>query len=248
MSSISNRNQLKQYCLVKLGSPVIEINVSDEQIENRIDDAVDFFVDYGYNYQEHKYLPIKISQLDIDNGYITVPEELLAVTRILPINNPSINSTSYLFDIQYHLTANDLYNTALTGDVSSYYITKQHIATISDLFNARSQHEIRRYTDKLYFKLNTEQRIHVDGFIVLECTTPIDLNSRFWGDRLIRNYATALIQRQWANNMSKFENVLLPGGVKLNASQLYERAQTEIDKIEQDAVFQYSEPVSFEMG
>lgn len=248
MAKITNREQLKQYTLTKLGSPVIEINVSDDQIEDRIDDAVDFFVDYGYNYQEHKYLPIKITQQDITNGYITVPEDLLAVTRILPINNPSTNSSSYLFDIQYHLTANDLYNSALTGDVSSYYITKQHLATISDLFNARSQHEFRRYTDKLYFKFKPEQRLNVDGYLVLECTTPIDSNSRFWGDRLIRNYATALIQRQWATNMSKFENVILPGGTKLNATQLHDRAQLEIDKIEQDAVFQYSEPVSFEMG
>ena len=107
MAQLSNREQLKQYCLRKLGFPVIDINVSEEQIQDRIDDAVEFFVDYGYNLVEKKYLSIKISQLDIDNNYITVPEELLSVTRILPLRNPSLTSTNYLFDIEYQIQARD---------------------------------------------------------------------------------------------------------------------------------------------
>ena len=85
MAQLSNREQLKNYCLRKLGNGVIDINVSEEQIQDRIDDAIEFFIEYGYNLQEKKYLPIKITQIDIDNNYITVPEELLSVTRILPI-------------------------------------------------------------------------------------------------------------------------------------------------------------------
>lgn len=248
MATVTTRAQLKDYILRKLGSPVITINVADVQIEDRIDDALDFFIDYGYNYQETKYLPIKIHQVDIDNGYITVPQELLAVTRILPLRNQSISSTNFLFDIQYHLTANDLLNTVGTGDVSSYYITKQHLATITDLFNARSQHEFRRYTDKLYFKFNAQQRIDPEDFIVLECTTPIDKNSRIWGDRLLRNYATALVKKQWGMNLSKFEEIKLPGGFVLNGSKIVADAQAEIDLIETDSVYKYSEPVGPEIG
>jgi hypothetical protein len=248
VAQITTREQLKAYVIRKLGGGVLNINVSEDQIEDRIDDAVDFFVDYGYNFQEKKYLPIKITQADIDNNYITVPEELLAVTRILPLRNPSLNSANFLFDIEYHLTANDLINTIGTGDISSYYITKQHLATVQDIFNAKSQHEFRRYTDKLYFKFSGEQRLNVDDFIVLECHTPIAQDSRFWGDRLLRNYATALVGRQWGQNLSKFEEVQLPGGMKLSGSKIVELHQKEIDKIELDAVYQYSEPPEPIMG
>lgn len=243
MAQLSNREDLKNYMLRKLGSPVIDINVSEEQIQDRIDDAIEFFIDYGYNLTEKKYLPIKITQTDINNNYITVPQELLSVTRILPLRNPSLTSTNYLFDIEYQITARDLLNTVGTGDVSQYYISKQHIATIQDIFTARPQHEFRRYTDKLYFKFDAESRLFVDDFIVLECHTPIDQTSRFWNERNLRNYATALLKYQWGANLSKFENVQLPGGVILNAKRIMDEARIEIDKMEQDAIYQYSEPV-----
>ncbi len=242
MAQLSNRQQLKDYCLRRLGFPVIDINVSEEQVQDRIDDAIEFFIDYGYNLTEKKYLPIQITQTDIDNNYITVPEELLSVTRILPLRNSSLTSTNYLFDIEYQITARDLLNTVGTGDVSQYYISKQHIATIQDIFTARSQHEFRRYTDKLYFKFDADERLDVDDYIVLECHTPIDQTSRFWNDRNLRNYATALIGRQWGQNLSKFQEVQLPGGMKLNGDRIVELHQKDIDKMETDAIYQYSEP------
>ena len=242
MAQLSNREQLKTYTLRKLGNGVIDINVSEEQIQDRIDDAIEFFIEYGYNLQEKKYLPIKITQIDIDNNYITVPEELLSVTRILPLRNPSLTSTNYLFDIEYQIQARDLLNTIGSGDVSQYYISKQHIATIQDIFTARPQHEFRRYTDKLYFKFDAGSRLFVGDFIVLECHTPIASNSRFWNDKNLRNYATALIGRQWAFNLSKFQEVQLPGGVKLNSDRILEMHQKEIDKIELDPVYTFGEP------
>lgn len=248
MAQVSTRVQLAEYCLRALGFPVIKIEIDEEQLDDRIQDAIDFMVDYNYNLQEKKYLPIKVTQLMIDNNYVNVPEEILAVSRIMPINNPNINNSNYLFDIQYHLTANDILTTMGTGDISGYYITKQHLATVQDLFNAKSQHEFRRYTDKLYFKFKAEQRLSVDDFIVLECTTAIDTASRFYGDRNLRKYATALVKRQWASNISKYQNVELPGGVKLSGTELYNQAQAELDKMENDPNFLYSEPLEFAVG
>ena len=247
MTQLVSRDDLKNYCLRKLGFPVIDINVSEEQVQDRIDDAIEFFVEYGYNLQEKKYLSIKITQIDITNNYITVPQEILAVTRILPLKNNSISSTNFLFDVQYQITARDLLSTIGTGDVSQYYISKQHIATIQDIFTARPQHEFRRYTDKVYFKFDAQDRLNVDDYIVLECHVPIS-GTRWYNDRLLRNYATALIKRQWASNISKFENVQLPGGLVLSGKRMMDESQIEIDKIETDAVFQYSEPVESIIG
>lgn len=241
MAKLNSRQELKDYILRKLGHPVVQINISDAQLEDRIDDAEEFMYEYNYNLMEKKYLPIKITQEDIDNNYITVPEELLSVSRILPIRNPNLTASNFLFDIQYHLTANDLLNTVGTGDVSQYYITRQHIATITDIFNAKAQHEFRRYTGKLYFEFDGEQRLGVDDFIVLECFIPIT-GTAFYNDRIFRNYATLLAKRQWGENLSKFGNMQLPGGLILNGERIYKEAQDEITKMELDPIFQYSEP------
>ena len=248
MANPSTRNELKDYCLRKLGSPVSEINVTDEQLEDRIDDAIQFMIDYNFNLQEQKYISIKITQLDLNNNYITLPQECLAVTRILPFRNSGTGFGSFLFDIQYHLTANDLINTVGTGDVSAYYITKQHIATIQDLFNAKSQHEFRRFTNKVYFKFDADQRLAVNDYIVLECYVAIDSSSKFYGDKFFREYAELLIMRQWGQNLFKFDEVELPGGIKLNGTQILETAQKRITLMEEDAIFKYSEPLSFFIG
>lgn len=242
MAQITNRNGLIDYCLRKLGYPVIKIEVSEEQVNDRIDDAIEFNIDYNHNMIEKKYLAFKLTQEDIDNNFVTMPEEVVAVSRILPIrSNASTSANNFLFDLRYHVTANALLNTYATGDVSQFYITKQYLSTINDIFTNQPDFEFRRYTDKLYFSFDASDRFIVGDFLVIECHTPIDVASRFWNDRLLREYCTALIKRQWASNISKFQDVQLPGGVKLNGSELYNQAQMEIDKVEQ-SIRDYSEP------
>ena len=248
MANPTTRQELKDYCLRKLGSPVSEINITDEQLEDRIDDAIQFMVDYNFNLQEQKYISVQITQQILTDGFITLSTDVLAVSRILPIRSGGSQYGSFLFDIQYHLTANDLINTVGSGDVSAYYITKQHIATIQDLFNVKSQHEFRRFTGKLYFKFDASQRLSVNDFIVLECYVPIDTTSKFYGDKFLREYAELLMARQWGQNLLKFQNTELPGGIKLNGTQIYENAQKRIEKMEEDAIFKYSEPLSFFLG
>lgn len=249
LSSVTTRAQFKDYCLRRLGYPVINIEVSDDQVEDRIDDAVRFMVVYNYDMMERKYLAIQLTQQDLDNGYVTMPEEVLSVTQILPIrsNGNSNGSSGYLFDIQYHLTANSLLQTIGTGDISQYYLTKQYIATIQDMLNPIPSFDFRRFTDRLYFHFNADDRFDVDDFLVVECHTPIDQTARFWSDHHLMNYATALIKRQWASNLHKYKEVQLTGGVKLNATELYQQAQDEINFYEQDP-HGLSEPVPMMIG
>lgn len=250
MAQLSSRDQLKDYCLRKLGFPVINIEIDDQQIEDRIDDALEFMFEYNYNLVERKYLAVQITQTDIDNGYVSMPVgiDVLAVSRILPLRNSGTNA-NYLFDMEYHITANEVLRSVGTGDASYFYIVKQHLATIADIFNARSMHEFRRYTDKLYFEFDPSVRLAPDQYIVLECHVPIDSSSRFWNDRVLRNYATALLKRQWGQNLSKYNEVQLPGGVKLNGWQIIEEANREIQFIEEDAYNnRFGEPLGFYMG
>lgn len=247
MAQLNSRDSLKDYCLRKLGHPVINIEIDGQQIEDRIDDAIEFMQDYNYNVMEKKFLAYKITQADVDNGYITVPEEILAVSRILPLFNGTMSSSNYLFNLQYHITANELLATIATGDASQYYIVRQHVATLQDLFNARPMHEFRRYTDKLYFLFEASAKLAKDDYIILECHTAIESTSRFYNDRFLRQYATALLKRQWGQNLSKYNEVQLPGGVKLNGWQIIDDAEREIAEIEA-SVDKYQEPLGFFLG
>lgn len=247
MAQLSSREQLKDYCLRKLGHPVISIELDNQQIEDRIDDAIEYMQDYNFNLMEKKYLAYKITALDVTNGYITVPEEILAVSRILPLFNGTMSSSNYLFNLQYHITANELLATIATGDASQYFIVRQHVATLQDLFNARPMHEFRRYTDKLYFLFDATTKLAENDYIILECHTPIESASRFYNDRFLRNYCTALMKRQWGINLSKYNEVQLPGGVKLNGWQIVDDADKEIAEIEA-SVDKYQEPLGFFLG
>lgn len=248
MAQLSNRKALTDYCMRKLGYPVINIEVSDEQIQDRIDDAIEFNIDYNYNMIERKYLSIQLTQADIDNNYVTLPQEVLAVSKMLPVRSTNAASSSaYLFDMKYHLTANALINTYASGDVSQFYITKQYISTVNDIFTNQPMYEFRRYSDKLYFQFDSADKLIEGDYIVVECHTPIGEDTRFWNDRLLRDYATSLIKRQWASNISKYQLVQLPGGITLNGSELYNQAINEIGKLEED-IKNYSEPIPFIIG
>lgn len=68
---ISTRAELKEYALRANGHPVVEINIADEQLEDRLNDGLQFFSEYHFDGVEKVYLKYKMSQTDIDNGYIS---------------------------------------------------------------------------------------------------------------------------------------------------------------------------------
>lgn len=244
---ITNRQQFTEYVLRKLGFPVIQINVSEEQVNDRIDDAIQYNVDWNYNMVERKFLAIKVTQTDIDNNYVTVPEDVLAVQKLLPFRGVLGNSVNYLYNVEYHLTSSALLQMYSSGDASQFYLTKQYLSTMNDIFNNQPMYEFRRYTDKVHFRFSGENRLAPDDYLVLEVYTPISTSSRFWEDRLLKEYATALVKKQWASNLSKYQEVMLPGGVKLNGTELYNQADREVMDCEQKIKL-YSEPVDVVIG
>ena len=101
MASPSTREQFKDYCLRRLGYPVIEINVADEQVEDRIDDALQFFQDYHFDGVEKIFMKHQITQTDIDRRWIYVPDVIIGVTSIFPFDNS--NASINMFDLRYQL-------------------------------------------------------------------------------------------------------------------------------------------------
>ena len=248
MSNVSTRDGLKDYCLRRLGFPVIEINVSEEQIEDRISDCMQFYIDYHYDATSKVFYKHTITSTDIQNRYITVPDSLIGVTRILPLNN--LLSKSYMWDIRYQLILNNLWDLTSTSMVP-YTIAMQHIRGLEMLFNGEIPIRFQRHQNKVKIDMGwgTEQCpegtvIVIEGYQIID---PEEYSDVF-NDRWIKRYSTALIKRQWGENMKKFGQISLPGGVTLNGDKIYQEAVDEIMMLENEMLVKYSEPPEFFIG
>lgn len=304
MAKPTTRAQFKDYCLRKLGHPVIQINLDDDQIEDRIDDALSFFHDYHFDGCEKIYMKHQFTQADIDRRWIYCPDAVLFVTGVLPFDDS--NSSINMFDLRYQLRLHDLYDFTSVSYVS-YEITMQHIRTLNLLFSGTPQFRFNRHHNKVHLDINWESDAQVGKYVIIECyrkmnpdtvtltgtitgntssntltgtattfdqeliendfitlsdgqevqirkinspteiliATSLTANvsnvsmtrvgiSDVWNDRFLKKYATALIKRQWGNNMKKFSGIQMPGGVTLNGKEIYDEAAEEIEKIEED--------------
>lgn len=235
MAKPTTRQEFKEYCLRKLGHPVIQINVSDEQIEDRIDEAFSFFSDYHYNGSEHVYLKHQITQEDITNGYIMAPERLLGVTRIFDLSS-SISSGTGMFNVTYQFVLNNLQD--LTGySIQNYYMTMQSLRFIQEWLVGWPMIRYNRLSNKIYLDLNTS-KLTVGNYIMIEAYDIIDGSQYMdlWNDRWFQNYATVLIKEQWGSNITKFIGMQLVGGVQFNGEQILADAKDERRAMEEEAI------------
>ena len=269
---ISGRQQLVDYCLRRLGAPVIEINVDGSQIEDRLDDALQLFSEFHFDGVERVFLKYQMTQEDINNGYIVmkstnsgfrsadrniaateegvtdnVPMEDLvtSVVRVFQLRNTSIG----MFDIRYQYALNELYSFG-TFDLQHYSMIQQYLSLLSDILTPEKELEFSRVTNKLTFPMTLRQEFNPGDYLVIECFRVLDprIYPEIYSDRLLKRYMTALIKRQWGENLSKFEGVTLPGGVTFNGRRMIDEAQTEIDKIEEQIINEFELPPNFMVG
>lgn len=245
MATPTTREELKRWCLRELGYPVIEINVDYDQIEDRIDDALEYYRDFHYDGTEEDYYKHTVTQDDIDNGYITLPESITGVVDIFPVGT-GLN-TSNLFNLRYQITLNEIYDWA-HGQFANYAMSMERIALLNELFVGKQLFRFNRHTDKLYIDMSWEEKVSVDEVLVIKCyrVTDPDDYADVWGDRWLRKYATQLLKRQWGTNLKKFVGMQLPGGVTFNGEQIYQEAEEEIKRLEEELINTYSMP-AFDM-
>ena len=243
----ASREQLKDWCLRQLGHPVIEINVDDDQVDDRIDEAFQYFQDFHFDGVERWYLKHQITQENKDNGWIPITENIIGVTRIFSIG--STNASINMFDLRYQLRLHELYDFTSTSYVN-YALTMQHIRTLDMLFSGEQPIRFNRHTDKLYIDMNWDSGLDVGEYVVIEGYIIVDPTaySDVYNDRMLKRLATALIKKQWGNNMKKFNGMQLPGGITMNGQQIYEEADAEIKEIEELIRLTYEEPPQFLVG
>lgn len=247
MATPTNRTEFKKYCLRELGYPVLEINVDDDQVEDRIDDALEYYRDFHYDGTEHDFYKVAVTQTDIDNGYLTLPETIIGVVGVMPIG-AGLN-TNNLFNLRYQITLNEIYDWA-HSTFANYTMSMERIALMQELFVGKQLVRYNRHTDRLYIDMDWENKVSAGEFIVVECYKTVDPTAYadVWGDRWLRKYATQLIKRQWGTNMKKFTGMQLPGGVQFSGQEIYQEADEEIKRLEEEMVNTYSLPTYDLMG
>ena len=243
MATITNRQDFTTYCLKRLGYPVIDINVDDDQVQDRIDDAIQYWQDYHFDGMQKVYYIHKVTQQDIDNKYLDLSSiqdssnnatQVLGVTRIFPLQD-SLSSIN-MFDLRYQLRLNELYDFTSASYVN-FTLTQQHLRSLELMFTGEIPIRFQRHTQRLYIEWSWgASEAPVGTTAIVECYT--SLNPNYYGmvynDRWLKEYATELIKKQWGSNLKKFGGMQLPGGVTLNGDQIYKDAEDEIRRLEED--------------
>ena len=246
MASASSRATFKEWCLRSLGKPVIEINVDDDQVDDRVDEALEYWIDYHYDGTDHTWLKHQVTATDKTNKYITVSEDIVGIIDIFDIGDAL--STNNLFNIRYQIALNDLYDLS-RYDLVPYFMNFQNIRFIEEMLVGKQQFRFNRHTDKLHIDMDLD-KIETGQYIIAKVYQKIDpdTSTDAWNDRWLKRYATALIKRQWGSNLIKYEGMQLPGGVQFNGRSIYDDAVQEIQRLEEEMNTSYSLPVHDMIG
>lgn len=258
----SSRQELIDYCLRKLGYPVLEINVDDDQIDDLVDDALQLFNERHFDGIEKMYLKYKVTQDDIDRAksnetttrtvgvttysyyesknYIEIPDSVIGVEGIFRLDDSTLSSG--MFNVAYQIFLNDVYNFT-SIELLNYAMVKEYLETIQWLVSPNRKIRYTKRQNRLYVDMNWSE-INVNTYIVIECYRILDPAnfSKIYNDSFLKMYLTSLIKKQWGQNMIKFQGVKLPGGVELNGRQLYDDAVNELADIKTRMSSEYELP------
>lgn len=246
MAVPTTRSAFKEYCLRRLGKPVIEINVDEDQVEDRVDDALRYYWDYHFDGTEKIYYKHLVTDTDKTNKYITVPDNVIGAVNLFNIADPSIRSDD-LFNIRYQIALNDLY-TLTSVSMVPYYMVMEHLSLISEMLVGKQLLRFNRHMNRLYIDMDwnslSNEYLLVEAYQIVDPTEYVDV----WKDQWLMRYATALIKRQWGSNLTKFTGMQLPGGLTFNGEKIYNDAVAEITDLEDKMISSYSLPVMDMIG
>lgn len=270
MAKPSSRQELKEYCLRRLGHPVLEINVDDDQLEDLIDDALQYYEEYHYDGVELMYLKHQITEEDYQrfnasdqivttadpdsatwenrNNFIEIPDHVIGITKVFGVSSNWVRNDLFGLSNQYFLMDIFSFSSGFAFgnfDMTNYYMIRQYFETLDMVVNtgALVQFRFNKRQDRLFIDID-KSRMTPGNYLLIECHRALDPEdwTQVYNDSFVKPYLTALIKRQWGQNLIKFNNVQLPGGVSLNGRQLFEDAQKEIDELMEKSSSYYQLP------
>ena len=305
MAKPNTRSTLKDYCLRNLGKPVIDINVDEDQIEDRIDEAVQYFCQYHTDGVERMYLKYKVTaddkvrlrknkefnviekgtyadNIELESGtntvlegdgdlikedgtplhtedstivettyeetqnYLVIPDAVISVINIFPLSD---RANLNMFDVRYQLRLNDLYDFSSTSIVH-YEMTMRHLDFLDHILVGEKPIRFNALSNRLYIDMDWQEDIDADEYLIIECYRQLDpaQHTNMFNDIYLKRYTTALIKKQWGQNLSKFNGTAMLGGVTLNGPELFSSAVSEVQKLEEEIRLNYEAPPHMQQG
>ena len=305
MAIPNTRANLKEYCLRSLGKPVIDINVDEDQVEDRIDEALQYFAQYHTDGVERMYLKYKVTadditrltnnkkfnadekgtvaeNIELESGtntqeegkgdliaesgsailtedstivrtayeetqnYLIVPDSVISVINVFPLSD---RANLNMFDVRYQLRLNDLYDFSSTSIVR-YEMTMRHLDFLDHILVGEKPLRFNQLSNRLYIDMDWNEDIDADEYLIIECYRKLDptSHSNIFDDIFLKRYTTALIKRQWGQNLSKFSGTAMLGGVTLNGPELFSTAIQEQRQLEDEIRSNYEEPPHIMQG
>ena len=251
MATPTSRATLIEYCKRRLGDPVLEINVDEDQLEDRVDEALQYYREFHSDATVRTYLKHQVTAQDVTNEYITLANNIIFVSKMFPLQS-SFQSSRNFFDIKYQMMLNDIADLMnFAGDLAYYEQMQQYLSLLDMKLNGQPQVQFSRKQNRLYiFGDFQDDDINEGDYIVAEVYTEINDSDHtsIFNDMFLKEYTTALIKQQWGQNLIKFEGMQLPGGVILNGRQIYDDATGEIETLRQRVRDEHEFPPDFFVG
>ena len=269
MATPASRDNLKEYALRALGKPVIEINVDDDQVDDRIDEGLQYFAQFHYDAIRRTYLKYKYTQADKDRmtvdgsaesvtknsvttswtegqNFLVVPESIVSVINIFPFSN---KGNLNLFDVRYQLRLNDLYDFSSTS-VVNYDVVLRHLDFLDHILVGEKPIRYNQLDNRLYIDMDWTNDLDVDEYLIIDCYRKLDpaTYTDVFNDIWVKRYVTQKFKLQWGQNLAKFAGVTMIGGVSLNGNEIMQQAESEILKLEQEVRSNYEEPPHLILG
>ena len=250
MASPTSRQTHIDYCLRRLGDPVIEINVDDDQLEDRVDESLQYWREYHSEALQRTFLKHLVTATDVSNEFITIASDIVSVTKLFKVQ--SGGSTTNFFDIKYQMMLNDMTSIHHSmGNLAYYDMMQQYLGTLDMMLNGTPQITFVRKQNRLYIHGDFADGDIIAGkFLVAEVYKEINDSdyTTVWNDLWLKEYTTALFKQQWGQNLIKFDGMILPGGVTLNGRQIYDDASQDVDKLRERIRLEHEMPADFFIG
>jgi hypothetical protein len=251
MANPNSRSTLIDYCKRRLGDPVIEINVDEDQLEDRVDEALQYYQEYHGEATLRTYLKHLVTESDVTNEYISLNSNITYVSKLFPLAS-NFNSGRNFFDIKYQMMLNDMASLIhFAGDLAYYEQMQQYLSLLDMKLNGHPQVQFSRKQNRLYiFGDFADDDIKAGDYIIAEVYQIIDpdTSTSIYNDLWLKEYTTSLIKQQWGQNLIKFEGMQLPGGVTLNGRQIYDDATNEIQQHREAIRLEHEMPPGFFVG
>lgn len=249
--AITSRQGLIDYCLRRLGDPVIEINVDDDQIEDKVDDALQVYQEFHSDATSRVYLSHQITADDVTNEYIPISSNIIYVSKLFPVDSSFINSTN-MFSFKYQFALSDFHHLPqMNGGLAYYDQTMQYLSLLDMKLNGTPQVSFSRRQNRLHiFGDFADGDLKAGEYVVAEVYQIVDpaTNTSVYDDMFMKDYTTALIKQQWGANMMKFDGMQLPGGVQINGRQYFDDANAEIEMLRERMRSEQELPPDFFVG